>query len=239
MLNCKNCGAPLSLEDAVCPYCGTPNEEAKAHIDTLTDISEDFEEAKEEVIKEVSKTKRGYNLLVMIAFLLLANLILLPMHWNDFEIAHAINASSMNIEEVKAQMDIYLANEEYEEFVIFYDKYETDYEKFRDYNPIYYAASNETWILKYVTNFMYQEDNYSDPLMKLCSRIKDYEDEYAYTVKRDYYEGNTKVHLDKINDRISACMKTFLKLTDEDIAAIKDMTETELVVLVKERLGNE
>ena len=29
MLNCKNCGAPLSPEEAVCAYCGTPNPQAQ------------------------------------------------------------------------------------------------------------------------------------------------------------------------------------------------------------------
>ena len=38
MVNCKNCGAPLSLEDAVCPHCGTPNPEAQEHLKKLKDL---------------------------------------------------------------------------------------------------------------------------------------------------------------------------------------------------------
>ena len=32
MVNCKNCGAPLTLNDAFCPHCGTPNPEAQEHL---------------------------------------------------------------------------------------------------------------------------------------------------------------------------------------------------------------
>ena len=35
MVNCKNCGAPLSLDQATCPYCGTENREAIEHIKKL------------------------------------------------------------------------------------------------------------------------------------------------------------------------------------------------------------
>ena len=45
MVNCKNCGAPLSLNDAFCPHCGTPNPEAQEHLKKLRQLDEQFENA--------------------------------------------------------------------------------------------------------------------------------------------------------------------------------------------------
>ena len=43
MVNCKNCGAPLSLNDAFCPHCGTPNPEAQEHLRKLEALDQQFQ----------------------------------------------------------------------------------------------------------------------------------------------------------------------------------------------------
>ncbi|MBO5526451.1 MAG: hypothetical protein J5946_00250, partial [Erysipelotrichaceae bacterium] len=48
-----------------------------------------------------------------------------------------------------------------------------------------------------------------------------------------------KGYLDKLNAEMDAYVKTFLKLTDEDIAGIADMSNSELLLKVNERLTNE
>ena len=45
--------------------------------------------------------------------------------------------------------------------------------------------------------------------------------------------------MDKLNAEMDAYVKTFLKLTDEDIAGIADMSNSELLLRVNERLTNE
>ena len=46
MVNCKKCGAPLSLNEAFCPYCGEPNLEAQEHLKKLQELDELLEEIK-------------------------------------------------------------------------------------------------------------------------------------------------------------------------------------------------
>ena len=58
MVNCKNCGAPLSLEEAVCPHCGTPNPEAQEHLKKLAQLNSAFEQTQYEVVDEVKNTFR-------------------------------------------------------------------------------------------------------------------------------------------------------------------------------------
>ena len=45
MVNCKKCGAPLSINEAVCPYCGEANPEAQAHLKKLRELDARFERA--------------------------------------------------------------------------------------------------------------------------------------------------------------------------------------------------
>ena len=239
MLNCKNCGAPLTLDDAVCPHCGTPNEEAAEHIKELRKLKKDFKKTEKEVITEVKKTKKGYNLLIMIVMLLIANLVLAVMHSASYEIAERIAASDYDKEEVKAMLDDCLREEDFTRFVMVYDKYVLDYKDFEEYNPIDYQAYDYNNIRKQVSNYFYQSDPFDDPLVRACSAIKEYEDEYARIIKRNTYGSFTMEQLKKLDDQVNQYLKTYLKLTDEDIASINDMTNSELVILVTRRLNNE
>ena len=72
MVNCKKCGAPLSLNDAYCPHCGTANPEAQEHLKKLQVLDAQVESAKQEVTAEVKKSKKGYGVLIILAMLLLA-----------------------------------------------------------------------------------------------------------------------------------------------------------------------
>ena len=105
MVNCKNCGAPLSLEDAFCPHCGTPNPEAQEHLKKLAKLDKDYRRTKNEVIQEVKKTKKGYGLLIVLILLMLANLVLIPFYGGTYDIANRINASKYSEDDIKAQMN--------------------------------------------------------------------------------------------------------------------------------------
>ena len=80
MVNCKNCGAPLSLNDLKCPYCGTENKEAIEHLKKLKSLEKGYRKAQKEVSEEVQRSKRSYGPLIVLVIVLLANLLLLPFH---------------------------------------------------------------------------------------------------------------------------------------------------------------
>ena len=101
MVNCKNCGAPLTLEDAVCPHCGTPNPEAQEHLKKLAQLDKEFKKTRKEVVQEVSKTKKGYALLIILVMLLLANFGLFIVHAASYEIAESITAKSVDLDVIK------------------------------------------------------------------------------------------------------------------------------------------
>ena len=238
MVNCKNCGAPLTLEDAVCPHCGTPNPEAQEHLKKLAQLDKDYRKARKEVISEVRKTKKGYNLLIILVMLLLANLALIPFHAASYEIAHQILARSMDIQEVKAHMDELLEEKEYFEFIGFYDRFETNYRDFEDYYPLYYQANNYSYVARSMSSYLYEKDPYEDPLVRACQYVKRYAEDYGYQKKREMSDF-TKKHMEAINSEYEQYLKTFLKLSEEEISAIEDMSNSELVILATRRLNDE
>ena len=238
MVNCKNCGAPLRLEDAFCPHCGTPNPEAQEHLKKLAELDKDVESAKQEVAEEVKKSKKGYGLLIIMVMLLLANLLAFAMHLTTYEIAEKIIASKMSETQIKAQMDSLMDQGEYIEMSIFMDKFNLPYRDYSEYNKISYMAEYYNRIIKAMTEYLYNREPYDDPLVTVCSNVIDYEQEYTMLKKRDN-ERSTLYHIERLNDEVENYLKTYLKLTDEDIEGLADMNYSGLLLLVNERLSYE
>ena len=238
MVNCKNCGAPLSLNDAFCPHCGTPNPEAQEHLKKLEQLDEQFENASQEVAAEVRKSKKGYGILLILVMLLLANLVVFVMHQASYEIADRIIAGRMSESEIKARLDEFLDEGEYIELDLFMNKFNLSYRDYEDYSKISYLAAYQNRMTEYMTQYLYGTENYGDPLVRACQAVVDYEDEYTSLMKRDNSE-KALYHMEKINTEVNGFLKSFLKLTDEDIAGIRDLNESALLILVNERLSHE
>jgi hypothetical protein len=85
---------------------------------------------------------------------------------------------------------------------------------------------------------LFSTDPYEDPLVSTCRALADYEEEYARLNKRDVSE-TVRIHTEKINGEVNGFLRNFLGLTEQDIAGIKDMNESALLILVNERLNNE
>jgi len=238
MVNCKNCGAPLSLEDAVCPNCGTPNPEAQEHLRKLRELDVKMDDARQEVKEEVRKSRKGYGLLVILAMLLLANLVVFALHGASYEIAEKLIASQNPEEEIKARLDEYLADGEYLAMELYMDRFFLPYSEYREYSMIAVLAGYYGRLVDYTTLHLYSRDYYTDPLVKACSEILEFKAEYESLKKRDDL-GFAAPHIEKMNEEMDLFLKEYYNLTDEDIEGLKDMSDSALVVLVNERLSYE
>ena len=238
MVNCKNCGAPLSLDTPVCPHCGTPNPEAAEHLKKLAQLDKQYRKTRYEVEKEVRKTNKGYKLLIILIILMLANFLLIPVYGMSYDIADRINASKFSKEEIQTTMDELLEKGEYAEFYLYYDRYNLRYDEFRDYNQIAYLSSDYSNLCKHLSEFIYGTDSYYDPLVRVCQDIKDYSDSYKMYQRREMSDF-TSGHIERLNSEFELLLKTYLHFTDDDIAMINDMSNSELVILTSGRLNNE
>ncbi len=238
MVNCKKCGAPLSLGEAFCPYCGEANPEAQEHLKKLRPLDEQFQSASREVSAEVKKSKKAYGILVILVMLLLANLVVFGMHQMSYDIADRIIAGKMTESEIKAQLDRFLEEGEYIELDLFMNKFSLSYRDYEDYSKISYLAGYQNRMIQSMTRYLYSSDAYDDPLVATCEAIADYEEEYTSLKKRDNSE-TVRFHMEKINTEVNGFLRNYLGLTEEDIAGIKDLSESSILILVNERLNNE
>ncbi|MBR4422049.1 MAG: hypothetical protein IKS69_05900 [Erysipelotrichaceae bacterium] len=239
MVNCKKCGAPLSLEQEKCPYCGEINEEAREHLRKLAKLDKDYKKTRQEVITEVKKTKSGYNLLIVLVMLLLANLILIPFWGASYEIAEKIAVSDKDVSEVKAQLKTLLDSKEYPEFVICYDRNNANYREYSEFSYIYYLANEYVQVIEQFTNHLYtNEDYYTDPLVRVCQSLKEFKEDYERYSKRDNTEFEAH-YMNEVNSEFELFVKTFMHLKEEDISRLGSLTSSEIVILVNERLNNE
>lgn len=235
MVNCKNCGAPLTLEDAYCPHCGTPNPEAQEHIRKLNKLDKDYRKTKEEVVNEVKKSKKGYNYLIVLVMLMLANLILIPFHSASYEIAEKIVASKMSKTDVETIMNDLVKNGDYIELSIFMDKFDFNYHDYYDYAQLSYLASEYSRMIGSISDYFYADELYSDPLVRACQYMQEFKSEYEYRLKRDTSPEMLK-EMEKLNSEYENALKVFFKLNDDDVAEINDMSNSELVMRVMERM---
>ncbi len=238
MINCKNCGAPLSLNDAVCPNCGTPNPEAQEHLRKLEALDNEFHQARNEVRDEVKKSRKGYGVLVALVMVLLANLILIPLHMASYEIAGKVRISEMSDKEIREKMDTLLKEGEFSELFLFANKYDLPYNEYGEYTRIAYLASDYVYFIRNVTNYLYNPDVYSDPLVSACGNIIDFKSQYK-SYLRWAEDPDYIVYAEQLNKDFDAAAKEYLKLTDEDLQKAEGMTNSALLVRVNERMSNE
>ena len=239
MVNCKNCGAPLSLNEAYCPHCGTPNPEAQEHLRKLAALDNEFHKAQDEVRDEVKKSRKGYGVLVILVMVLLANLALIPLHIASYDIADRIRLSSaMSDEEIRAKLDAFLEEGEFAELYLFTEKYNLSYQDYREYTRVAYLASYYVNFIEHVTNYLYNPEPYSDPLVQACRDITEFKSEYRNQL-RWADETDDMSYAEQLNSDFDAAVKEYLKLTDEDLAEAENMTNSALLVRVNERLNNE
>lgn len=238
MVNCKNCGAPLSLDEAVCSHCGTANPEAQEHLKKLAQLNKDYQKTKFEVVTEVKKNKKGYGVLTILIVVLLANLFLIPMHASSYSIADALIARRKPNAEVKEILSGYIESKDYERFVVTYDKYCNDYRSYQEYSRFYYQAYNYLRIKEYVTDYFFAKDLYMDALVNSCQEITDFKENYEHTLK--YSSDDVYIEeIKEMNEDLDLFMRTYLKVNDADIEKMSTMSESELLVLISERLANE
>ena len=240
MVNCKNCGAPLSLEEAFCSHCGTANKEAQEHLKKLAELNKEYHKTRFEVVNEVKKSKKGYGLLTILAVLLLMNLLFIMFLPSTFSIAERIVAQRDSQEQVKQQLNTYIANRQYAEFVTLFDRHDYNYRAYREYNRYYFLANNFEKVKEYVTDYYFGKDLYADALVLSCQYIKEFKDDLDRYTIRHYDEDNAFMNeILQMNEDMDLFLKEFLHLNDEDISSIKELSESELLVLLSERLTNE
>ena len=71
MMKCKYCGGNLTLEQAYCPHCGRPNEEAAQHVKDMEHYKSNFEDTKSDVYEVAEKNTEIMSHMIIITVLVI------------------------------------------------------------------------------------------------------------------------------------------------------------------------
>lgn len=128
-IKCASCGGALSIDDAACPFCGQVNELTKAHADARKTLEEKHDKAKAEASAQ-KILGRG----VILAGAVLVALLIAILYTYSYEDHLYSNESKRrtqyameNADSCIAQMDEYLAQEDYLTLHVFVASLEPDY----------------------------------------------------------------------------------------------------------------
>ena len=89
-MKCKHCGGNLSLEDAFCPHCGQPNEDARQHVADMERYQDNFEDTREDVYTVTRKFSGMTARAVIIAGLTVLFLVIFLMSENWWSIRRSV-----------------------------------------------------------------------------------------------------------------------------------------------------
>ena len=68
-VKCKYCGADLTMEDEVCPFCHNPNPYYVKHREDMHRYEQDYQETKSDVYETAGKTSRKATQIAILAVL--------------------------------------------------------------------------------------------------------------------------------------------------------------------------
>ena len=245
-MKCPNCGGHMGLEDAKCPYCGTPNTMALKHQSDMNHFRQEYQRTQADVIKKTSVLQRHGSWLIILVVMLVALVVGIILHVNAWDIGYSIRANNVerSFAEDKQVMDDYLAKGDYGQFLGYYDANSISLLRDNPYQGVWSAAYAYTNLVEYVSTIR-NTDFSSRPeyLSSTCEYIADslirvytLEERYSYDYET-YFPDETSSYVDDIRERCGLIAKTYFGLTDEEVKDIPNMSSKKLGSLIKERVA--
>ncbi len=249
-MKCENCGGNLSLEELVCPHCGTINKHAQQHVHDMNRFKGDYEDTKSNVYK-VTRNYAGITVrAAIIAGLVILTVVFGVIASESYSIHRAIKEgrAERNVKATCAILDGYLEEEDYLGFSTYVyvnciDTYDSSFEK---YAPIERAASQYSYAYQYLMQLhesLQKNDEYDTPeryLEMLCDQLNYFYDgldleEYSY-YKGAVCEENRQI-LERMEETLQILLRTYCGLTEEEAASLKSLSTAKRMVLLEERCG--
>ena len=245
-MKCKNCGGEIRLEDMYCPYCGSPNEEARRHALDMQHYRQEFQETREDVIERAGKHTGRAVRFAAVAILLLAITANIVLQMNSYTLQRIWQESRIKKDApvYREKMEAWLEAEDYCGFasfcanhhLLFYDG------PFRDYYVIYRMASNYRYavmdIMRLINHGPYTD---VDRLIESTSEgIQDFYEDLdpdKYPYYGNYDTAFVQGHIKKMTENMNALCMAYLDLTPEEAQSLPTLSRGSRIVLIEKGLA--
>ena len=125
MMKCKYCGGNLTLEQAYCPHCGRPNEEAAQHVKDMEHYKSNFEDTKSDVYEVAEKNTEIMSHMIIITVLVILCVVVFVVSARSWSIHRGLLQFDAGIRQSSymKQMEQYLEDEDYIGLSAFCDRH--------------------------------------------------------------------------------------------------------------------
>lgn len=250
-MECKNCGAKISIEDEYCPFCGAINEDAVKHVQDMKKYQKDYQSTKHTVLNEARRFNRFTVQLTFIALLACFNLFFYFSGKNAWEIGDRILAYQISANPAKHETKLKEFREQklYEAYYRYYSSHPMyKVKSLRSNEPAAYAAH---YYYKSYMNIMYlAEDELPSSLYQtreeLISSLSGSLENLYRCQNRDNYKfvenAYTEENIAFINglaQQAEDLMRVYLEFTEEDISKIHGETQQSILLYLAGRLNSD
>lgn len=244
-MKCEFCGGDLSLEAKVCPHCGQVNKHAQQHIRDMEHYKGQFESTQKGVYSATKKYTEITTKVIIISLLVVAIVLLMLAAAFSWDISYDIKKMSMkkNAKEYTAILDEYLEAEDYVGFDSFCEKNYIDAYDCEDYEP-YGALIRATgnYVDFYLVFMSCLDSGFTGTAEWMCSQLNYFYEsidleQYSYMQGAD--NPDAKKALERMESNIGQMLQTYLGLTAEEVASLKEMSDAQRTVLIEERFTDE
>lgn len=242
-MKCPNCGSSLTIDDAVCSFCGTENPYAKKHRQEMRQFTKAFNETKTEVLEKSQKINFFAVKIAIIAVLVALSLVFVFLGENSYQIERMIqrNKIESNYSYYKAKMDELEANRDYAGMAAFYE-YQRIHssERFEEFRAVYRISDDFRYYSKYVMEiYQYDGSQYYEVEDRFRYVAEQLENIYKYQTPPEYaneaeYSGE---HLAYMNDCIKETeeiAQVFFNLTQEEVESLPTLSIARKQILLEE-----
>ena len=251
MMKCKYCGGNLTLEQAYCPHCGRPNEEAEQHVKDMEHYKSNFEDTKSDVYEVAEKNTEIMSHTVIITVQVILCVIVFVVATHSWSIHRGLMQfdSKIRYNSYVKQMEQYLEDEDYIRFSAFCDRhyiraYGSD-NRYEDYRLLIEASGDYRYIYETLMKAVTTSSDSSDRLSGLYESISEYyerlekilhpaDSEYMEKQYQELPEEQKEAIL-RMETNVEMLLQTYFGMTPEEAENFGAMSNAKKIVFLEEK----
>ena len=248
-MKCEYCGANLQIEDAKCPHCGRETPHYIKHRSDMQAYQADYQSTKQEVLENASKLNRRNVHITVIAILvaLCAVAAAFCFFSDDIRYAREEREIARNRSVYEAQIRTLMEEGAFMDLHDYANRNHISYtDAFHEYTKVFSVSMYATFCYRYTMEFVTEGVNEKyETLDERCGTIArqvrgvyDARKRESYD-KDEYFTADKTAFMDETVKKTELLLKAYFGLTDKEIAALPDLSEARIAVLLAEGVENE
>lgn len=250
-MKCTHCGGNIGLEDKVCPYCGTPNENALGHQEDMRRFEASFKETKAHVEERSSRFSRLAVPVTLAVILLLAMIASVVFSASSYDIGRrlAVKERAKHADEYKTRIDELLSEKDYMRLHALYDHnnlYILSGEEgspLESYQMIFRACADYSQLFEMLMQRMESGSYYytQERFPGTCGELADLLDRLNRISRESYFPDSCfsderLADIAGIQQQAQAMLVTYAGFSSEEAAHAADYSKARLETMFEEKL---